>query len=361
MYNIINKYIITRFLKIVLNAVLIFLSLGILLNLFEEIEFFKNLNQSISLPIILSLSYVPTLIIELLPFIIFYSSMYYFIHIRSSKDLLSIKVFGYSNIKIISIVAFVAFLFGVFILLAINPITSTLTKYYEQEKATYTIDIDHLISINKNGLWIKENSENGYKIINAEKFELKEIKKISVYIFNAKHELLERIEAESAIITNNPWIMSNVQIYDFKNNNKINAMQDYSFETENVSDKINSLYRNLDTISFINLITNYSLLNEKGYSKKILNEKINKFISLPFFLLLMVVLASLFTVGSLKVKQNFYYVIVSVLTSVMIYYFKDLSFALGQSEKISLGLSVWMPVITLGLFCTIGVIQINEK
>ena len=361
MYNIINKYIIIGFLKIVLNAVLIFLSLGILLNLFEEIEFFKNLNQSISLPIILSLSYVPTLIIELLPFIIFYSSMYYFIHIRSSKDLLSIKVFGFSNVKIISIVAFVAFLFGGFVLLAINPITSTLTKYYERVKATYTIDIDHLVSINKNGLWIKEISENGYKIINAEKFELEEIKNISVYTFNAKHELLGRIEAESAIITNNPWIMSNVQIYDFKNNNKINAMQDYSFETENVSDKINSLYRNLDTISFINLITNYSLLNEKGYSKKILNEKINKFISLPFFLLLMVVLASLFTVGSLKVKQNFYYVIVSILTSVMIYYFKDLSFALGQSEKISLGLSVWMPVIALGLFCTIGVIQINEK
>ena len=45
----------------------------------------------------------------------------------------------------------------------------------------------------------------------------------------------------------------------------------------------------------------------------------------------------------------------------MIYYFKDLSFALGQTEKISLGLSVWMPVIALGLFCTIGVIQINEK
>ena len=361
MYNIINKYIIVRFLKIVLNAILIFLSLGILLNLFEEIEFFKNLNQSISLPVTLSLAYVPTLIIELLPFIIFYSSMYYFIHIRSSKDLLSIKVFGYSNIKIISIVAFVAFLFGGFVLLAINPITSTLTKYYEKERATYSIDIDHLISINKNGLWIKEIDENGYKIINAEKFEMEEVKKVSVYIFSDKHELLKRIEAESAIITNNPWLMNNVRIYDFRNSNTIHSITNYSFETEKVADKINSLYSNLNTISFVNLITNYSLLNEKGYSKKILNEKINKFVSLPFFLLLMVVLASLFTIGSLKVKQNFYYVIVSILTSVMIYYFKDLSFALGQTEKISLGLSVWMPVIALGLFCTIGVIQINEK
>ena len=75
----------------------------------------------------------------------------------------------------------------------------------------------------------------------------------------------------------------------------------------------------------------------------------------------MVVLASIFTIGSLKNKQNFFYVLISILTCVAIYYFKDLSFALGQTEKIGLGLSVWMPIIVIGLFCSIGVIQINEK
>ena len=75
----------------------------------------------------------------------------------------------------------------------------------------------------------------------------------------------------------------------------------------------------------------------------------------------MVVLAGIFTIGSLNVKPNFYYIIVSVFISVFIYYFKDLSIALGQTEKISLGLSVWMPIIVVGLFCSIGVIQINEK
>ena len=71
MTSIINKYLIVKFLKIILNTILIFLSLGIILNLFEEIEFFKNLKLHFSLPFVLSLSYVPTLILELLPFIIF--------------------------------------------------------------------------------------------------------------------------------------------------------------------------------------------------------------------------------------------------------------------------------------------------
>ena len=75
----------------------------------------------------------------------------------------------------------------------------------------------------------------------------------------------------------------------------------------------------------------------------------------------MVTLAAIFTIGTLKNKQNFYYVLIAILTCVAIYYFKDLSIAIGQTEKINVILSVWMPIVVVGLFCSIGVIQINEK
>ena len=52
----------------------------------------------------------------------------------------------------------------------------------------------------------------------------------------------------------------------------------------------------------MDLILNYEELNNKGYSKKLLNEKINKYSSLPVFLFLMVVLAAIFTIGTLKIK-----------------------------------------------------------
>ena len=360
MNKIINKYLIINYLKIIINTVLIFLALGIILNLFEEIEFFKNLNQSFSLPFILSLSVVPTLILDLLPFVVFLSAMFYFIHIRSNKDLLSIKVFGYSNLKITFIIAFFAFLFGCFVLIIVNPFTSGLVKYYEIEKAKYTRDIDHLISINKNGVWIKEVDSVGYKIINAEKIEGDILSKISIYIFDKNNKVTKRLESKSAIISKNPWLMKNVTVFDFETNKKTN-FEILKFNSDKTFDKINSLYRNLNTLSFISLIKNYQKLNDVGYSKKLLKEQIHKFISLPFFLFLMVVLASIFTIGTVTVKQNYYYLILSILISVIIFYFKDLSIALGQTGKVSLTLSIWMPLIAISLFCSIGVIQINEK
>ena len=43
------------------------------------------------------------MIIQLLPFIIFITSMKFIIDIKNNKDLLTIKVFGISNFKVLSI------------------------------------------------------------------------------------------------------------------------------------------------------------------------------------------------------------------------------------------------------------------
>ena len=92
-----------------------------------------------------------------MPFYFFVSSMWFLLNLRNSKDLLTLKVYGYSNFKIFLYLAFSSFIFGWIILFAFNPITSSMMKIYEQNKAEYARDIDHLVSMNKNGLWIKEN------------------------------------------------------------------------------------------------------------------------------------------------------------------------------------------------------------
>ena len=362
MNKVVNKYLVFGFLKVILNVVLIFICLGIILNLFEEIEFFKDLNENISLPFLLTAMFIPNLIIKLLPFVVFIASMWYLISIKSNGDLLSLKVFGFSNLKIITILSLTAFMFGVVVLLAINPLTSVMIKFYEETKAKYSKDVDHLITINKNGVWMKESSGENLRITTAKKVEKNFLYNITIYEMNNKNKILYRIESEKADISKNIWNLESAVKFDFSmeksetinhNNYKILSIYDVK--------KLNNLYKNLDTISFFNLLTEYKDLNSRGYSKKLLNEQLNNFFSLPVFLFLMVVLASIFSVSSINKPQNLYYIFISIICCVVIYYFKDLSVALGKTDRIPLALSVWMPIIAISLFCSIGIIQINEK
>ena len=365
MNRVINKYLIFGFLKIIFHVVLAFICLGIILNLFEEIEFFKDLNENLSLPFLLTIMFIPNLMIKLLPFIVFIASMWYLISIKSNGDLLALKVFGFSNLKIILILSSTAFIFGIGVLLMINPLTSAMVKSYEETKAQYSKDIDHLVSINKNGVWIKEIYENNLRITTAKKVEKNFLRNVTIYELDRDtNKILYRIEAEKADISNNIWKLEAVKKFGIENSQNEDSytfQEIYELNSIYNIEKLNNLYRNLDTVSFINLITEYNDLNEQGYSKKLLNEKLNALFSLPVLLFLMVVLASIFTVSSVNKPQNLYYIFVSIICCVVIYYFKDLSVALGQTDRIPLTLAVWIPVIAISLFCSIGIIQINEK
>ena len=69
--------------------------------------------------------------------------------------------------------------------------------------------------------------------------------------------------------------------------------------------KIKSLYSNLDTISFWKIGNQIKLLEERGYSTKQMETKLQKSFAFPFFLLAWFLLSGVFTLV-LNFKENNY-------------------------------------------------------
>ena len=362
MNKILLNYILINYFKIIIKVILVFYLFGIILNLFEEIEFFKNINVNYLIPAALSAIHVPSLIIELLPFIIFISSMWFLINLRSKKELITLKVHGYSNIKIFFILAFFSFCLGWFILSFLNPISSNMTKYYEKTKSNYARDIDHLINFNKNGLWIKENiGLEEKRIIFSKKITNNFLEEITIFKFNKDFSLEEKIIAKSADIKNNKWVLSKGLIVKFGNNIVKNEFNQINISSIYTAEKINNLFKNTHTISFLDLILNFENLKNKGYNHDFLIQNLNKMLTLPFFLFFMTAIASILTMHTLKNSKNIKYILVGIMVCVLVFYFKDLSQALGETDRLSMSVAAWIPVIILGVLSFIGILQINEK
>ena len=85
MNKILSRYLLSGFFKTIIKVILIFYCFGLILNLFEEIEFFKNNNTTILTPIILTALFIPNMILKLLPFIIFISSMWFLLQLRNKS------------------------------------------------------------------------------------------------------------------------------------------------------------------------------------------------------------------------------------------------------------------------------------
>jgi lipopolysaccharide export system permease protein len=125
--------------------------------------------------------------------------------------------------------------------------------------------------------------------------------------------------------------------------------------------KIKSLYSNLDTISFWNLAKEIKLLEQRGYSAREMLVIFHRSLAFPFFLLSMLLLSSVFTLGTTFNDNNWTYIFLAIISSVLIFFFNDFSAALGKTDKLPIELSVWMPIAIIFVFSTVGIIHANQK
>ena len=247
---VINKYLSKEFLKIVINAILIFFCLAFIMNLFEEINYFKDLDVQINLPILLTTLIVPSLFYNMLPFIILISGIWFFRKIRKTDEITAMKISGMSNFSVILIPSLLAIILGIIFITSINPITSALVKKYEIIKGSFDRDQDYLAAITKNGIWIKEKNNNKNNIIRSSYLENNNLMNVTIYEFDKNNNFTKRIQAESADISSLKWKLKNVRIID--DSGKVLSENIDNIDYSSIYDlqKIKSLYSNLETISF---------------------------------------------------------------------------------------------------------------
>ena len=127
---VINKYIAKEFLKYNYYCILCIFCLVFVFNLFEEINFFKDYDVGLYMPLFMSALFVPIMVYNMFPFIILLSGIWFFLKIKKTDEIIAMKsldvkfIYNY-NYWIVSLVL------GVFFVTAINPLTSALVKKYE--------------------------------------------------------------------------------------------------------------------------------------------------------------------------------------------------------------------------------------
>ena len=358
---IINKYLAKEFTKVVINMILFFFCLGFIMNLFEEINFFKDIDIGIYIPILLSSLIVPSLLYNMFPFIILLSGIWFFLKIKKSDEVTALKISGMSNFSIIIIPSLLSILIGIIFITSINPVTSVLVKKYENLRGGYEKDKNYLAAITENGIWIKEKNIEKNNIIRSSNLEGENLMNVTIYEFDKNNNFVRRIEAKSANISSIRWSLKNVKIINENGNILSENVKNLSYNSLYDLEKIKSLYSNLDTISFWNIEKEIKLLEERGYSTKQMETKLQRSFAFPFFLLAMVLLSGVFTLGIKFKESNLTYVFIAIITCVLIYFFNDFSAALGRTDKLSVGIAVWMPIIIIFIFSAVGVIYANQK
>ena len=354
-----QNYIITTFSKIFLYVFFIFLFLTIILNIFEEVSFFKNTEVGLLFPFYMTLLNTPSVIYETFPFIFFIATQFFFIRLLDREELDIFKKISLSNIKLITILSSFSLILSILIITIFYNLSSNLKFVYLDIKNKYSKDNKYLAVVTENGLWIRDKIDGKINIINAETLNNKTLENVSINQFSTKYEIIQNIIASKINIENNTWIIEKGKFS--QNNTSLEEKENYLFQTNFNAEQINKLFSDLSSLNFVELNKIRKNYEKIGYTINTINVHVHKLISYPFYLTIMTILGSIVMLNIKRNKSKIFHIIVGTLFSVMIYYISYFSGLLGQNDKLPLVFSIWLPLIIITLFCLVGLVKINQK
>ena len=353
-----TKFLVGIFLKSFLFVLMIILSLVFIINLLGELDFFKDIETTTFFTIYLALINSPSIIFEIFPFIFLISTQLFFIKLFDKNQIQIFKYTGLKNSKIFIIISIVSIVLSFFIITVFYNASSNLKSFYLELKSKYTTDGKYLAVINKNGLWIRDKIGDKILIINSSKIDENFLIDSFITEFDQDYNVIRNIKSKKINIKNYEWEIIDPEIFE-KN---ISSRDDMIKIKSNFDYKrIQSLFSNLNSLSILELIElkkNYDLLN---YSTTEVNIQIQKIFSYPFYLLLMSFFSGLIMLNTKKFKSNTVKISIGLFLCVVIYYFNNLLYVMGLTEKIDTKLSIWIPIIFLTIITLMMSSKLNEK
>ncbi len=359
MFKIYQKYIITNYIKKFINTSLVFLLLIFILNVLEEISFFKDLNVNFYYPYFLTFLNVPITLFEIFPFIFLISTQFFFYDLFKKDELNLLKKNGLSNFKIVKILFFLSIFIGIFNVLIYYNIASKLKFYYSDIKNSFSNDNKYLAMVTDNGLWIKDEIDEKKFIIKSELIKDNFLIENIINEFSSEFELIRTIQSPKINIIDNEWIIFNPSVTVDNKTEKIDGVIKMSSNFN--SEKINNLFSNISSFDIFKLYDLKEDYQRFGYSTDELRIQILKLFSTPLFY-------GIFTIFSITIMFNFtknksllFHIIIGVLLSVLIYYINFIFNSLGNNGKIPVYPSVFFPLLIISTLSLIGLVNINEK
>ena len=353
-----KKYIFKKFLINFAKVTFIFSTVILIMNLFEEISFFKDNEEFLLLPIYLTLLNIPSILFEIFPFIFLISTLFFFIEIIDKDEINILKLYGITNLKIIQILSLLTFFIGFIILIFFYNISSNLKFFYFDLKNQYTKDDKYLAVVTGNGLWIRDEVGEFINYINAEKLENDNLYGVTISQFNKRFEIEKVIISEKAKIKTKNWILMKPIVNSQNNSLTFDKLEFFSNFDEK---RMLSIFDNLSSLDLLKLEAlkkDYEML---GYNTEMLNGYKHRLYSYPLYLAIMVCIGSILMLNIKHNKSKILSITLGIIISVIIYYINYFFNVIIETKDVPYLTSIWGPQIILSLIIITNLIRINEK
>jgi lipopolysaccharide export system permease protein len=203
-----------------------------------------------------------------------------------------------------------------------------------------------LLQVSTNGLWLRQGDEKGQSVIHALRVADSGLKleDVILFIYEGQDLFRGRIDAHTAALKAGYWHLERAWVTGPGRPAVFYSTLD--LKTALTPHQIQESFATPDTISFWDLPRFISLAEAAGFSATKHRLHYHALLAAPVLLCAMIFVAAAFSLRLARLGGAARLILAGVLTGFLLYFFTDVTQALGVSGIVPVTLAAWAPATT---------------
>lgn len=346
-----HVYFAKRFATMILMIFGVFTAMVVLLQLIEQLRQFGGGDVAFLDILRLAALSAPEAVYQIVPLILMLATIALFLRLAASSELVVTRAVGRSALRALVAPVVVAALFGIVTVAVFNPIVAGTLSQYERQAGRLTGQEVQALSIVDGSVWLRQGGLSGQTVIRASRANLdgSVLADVDFITFAPDGGVIRRVKAKSAELNDGFWTVRDAKAWPLIPgvNPEQNAVHHDQFLIASplTRDEIRNSFGAPASIAIWDLPGFISQLERSGFSPRRHQVWLQLELSLPLFLVAMVLLGSAFTLKPQRGGGTGMMVLYAVLLGFGLYFVRNFAKILGENGQIDPLFAAWIPPI----------------
>ena len=340
-----NKYLIGRFSVWLLVVLAGFGAVAVLGDFLEMLSFANRFDLSPGAAIGFTLQRLPLIILDFLPFIFLFGTVFCLLRLSQTQELAVIRAAGLSVWQFLTPLLVFTFITASLVIAVLEPIGARSMASFSAKQAEVT-GIKAKLSFSTDGIWFRETNEQNNYIVHSQKLDPQDAARllnVSVTLIEADGTFHRQLEAGSAQLFNGVFILQDVKI--FTGTQLPQSQEQVILPTQLTLASIQNSFKPPRTIGLWKLPTYIDQARAAGMDVSRHEAHFQSLLALPILLLSMVMVAACFSLPTGRNFSTSQTLGFSVLCGFILFLVNDVIGLMGELNILPAIMASWMPAL----------------
>jgi lipopolysaccharide export system permease protein len=288
---------------------------------------------------------LPSTAQEVMPFGLLAATLGCLTQLTRTSELIIVRVSGASIWQVLTPALLLGLAIGLLRVGAFDPLSAAASERFLRMERRYIDNADPLVVANHSGIWLRQATSKDSYVLYAKTMDggRPVFHDVTLLSFDSTDHFLERIDAKSAELKDQAWVLSEVQIVQPGKPPQLASA--VSVPAKLTFQQLLESFASARTLSFWQLPSFIAVLEASGLPSRAHRLKFQGLLATPLLFVGIILVAATFALRLPRLGGLPLAIGAGAMAGFLLYFLSSLAAALGLNSSIPLVLAAWGPAV----------------